>query len=181
MAPSGAARRNAKGWPEAMVRTVCFHCNGTWAPGWYLISPDLALPNCVWAPPSSAEGGKSCEMRCHPGSWHLPRAGFATSLPRCIPELWKVRGQRGEPSTPVVDIMDGSFLKHEPAHEAPLSRRSLRWRHQPPRGGMRRVGRRRWCARSALPRHGGRGEIITGRGGIKTDIPLQNAQKIHPA
>ena len=26
---------------------------------------------------------------------------------------------------------------------------------------MRRVGRRRWCARSALPRHGGRGEIKT--------------------
>ena len=69
-AASAAARRNAKGWPEAMVRTVCFHCNGTWAPGWYLISPDQALPNCVWAPPSSAEGGKSCEMRCHPGSWH---------------------------------------------------------------------------------------------------------------
>ena len=33
--------------------------------------------------------------------------------------------------------------------------------HQAPRGGMRRVGRRRWCARSALPRHGGRGEIKT--------------------
>ena len=69
-APSGAARRNAKGWPEAMVRTVCFHCNGTWAPEWNLISPDQALPNCVWAPPSSAEGGKSCEMSYHPGSWH---------------------------------------------------------------------------------------------------------------
>ena len=69
-AASAASRRNAKGWPEAMVRTVCFHCNGTWAPGWYLISPDQALPNCVWVPSSSAEGGKSCEMRCHPGSWH---------------------------------------------------------------------------------------------------------------
>ena len=44
--------------------------NGTWRPEWYLISPDQALPNCVWAPPSSAEGGKSCEMRYHPGSWH---------------------------------------------------------------------------------------------------------------
>ena len=55
--------------------------------------------------------------------------------------------------------MDGSFLKHEPAHEAPLSRRSLRWRHQPPRGEQRSVGPRRWCARSALPRNGGRGEI----------------------
>ena len=92
-------------------------------------------------------------------SWTVQYLG--TNLPRCMSESWKVRGQRGEPSTPVVDIMDGSFLKHEPAHEAPLSRRSLRWRHQPPREGMRRVGRRRWCARSALPRHGGRGEIKT--------------------
>ena len=24
--------------------------NGTWRPEWYLISPDQALPNCVWAP-----------------------------------------------------------------------------------------------------------------------------------
>ena len=31
--------------------------------------------------------------------------------------------------------------------------------HQAPREGMRRVGRRRWCARSALPRNGGRGGI----------------------
>ena len=38
-----------------------------------------------------------------------------------------------------------------------LSRRSLRWRHQPPREEQRSVGLRRWCARSALPRNGGRG------------------------
>ena len=62
-------------------------------------------------------------------------------------ESWTHRDQNGEPSTPVVDIMDGSFLKHEPTYEALLSRRSLRWRHQPPREGMRRVGLRRWCAR----------------------------------
>ena len=78
-------------------------------------------------------------------SWTVQYLG--TNLPRCMSESWTLRDQNGEPSTPVVDIMDGSFLKHEPAHEAPLSRRSLRWRHQPPRGGMRRVGRRRWCAR----------------------------------
>ena len=40
-------------------------------------------------------------------------------LPRCMPESWKVRGQRGEPSTLLVDIMDGSYIKHEPPHEAP--------------------------------------------------------------
>ena len=69
------------------------------------------------------------------------------NLPRRRAESWTVRGQNGEPSTPVVDIMDGSYLKHEPPHEAPLSRRSLRWRHQPPHGGMRRAGQRRWYAR----------------------------------
>ena len=36
-----------------------------------------------------------------------------------MPESWTVRGQKGEPSTPVVDIMEGSYLKHEPSHEAP--------------------------------------------------------------
>ena len=90
-------------------------------------------------------------------SWKVQYLG--TNLPRCMSESWTLRDQNGEPSTPVVDIMDGSFLKHEPAHEAPLSRRSLRWRHQPPRGEQRSVGPRRWCARSALPRNGGRGEI----------------------
>ena len=64
-APSGAARRNAKGWPEAMVRTVCFHCNGTWAPEWNLISPDQALPNCVWVPLLDLHRDFNMELRCY--------------------------------------------------------------------------------------------------------------------
>ena len=90
-------------------------------------------------------------------SWKVQYLG--ANLPCWRAESWTVQGQKGEPSTPVVDIMDGSYIKHEPPHRAPLSRRSLRRRHQPPRGGMRSVGLRRWCARSALPRNGGRGEI----------------------
>ena len=42
------------------------HISETWQSGWYLISEDQALPNFVWVPPSSAEGGKFSEMRCHP-------------------------------------------------------------------------------------------------------------------
>ena len=40
-------------------------------PGRYLIFPDQALPNCVWAPPSSAEGGKSSKMRYRPGKFNI--------------------------------------------------------------------------------------------------------------
>ena len=57
-------------FPDRMGHWHCQVTRRTRQPEWYLISPDQALPNCVWVPPSSAEGGKSCEMRCHPGSWH---------------------------------------------------------------------------------------------------------------
>ena len=32
-----------------------------------------------------------------------------------MPESWTVRGQKGEPSTPVVDIMEGSISRGEPS------------------------------------------------------------------
>ena len=41
------------------------------------------------------------------------------NLPCWRAESWMVRGQKGEPSTLLVDIMDGSYIKHEPPHEAP--------------------------------------------------------------
>ena len=40
-------------------------------PEQYLISPDQALPNFVWAPPSRAEGGKSSKMRYRSGILQL--------------------------------------------------------------------------------------------------------------
>ena len=87
-------------------------------------------------------------------SWKVQYLG--ANLPCWRAESWTVQGQKGEPSTLEVDIMDGSIsrgepstlyarimegsnLKHEPPHGAPLSRRSLRRRHQPPRAEQRSV------------------------------------------
>ena len=88
-------------------------------------------------------------------SWKVQYLG--ANLPCWRAESWTVQGQKGEPSTLVVDIVDGSIsrgepstlyarimegsnLKHEPPHGAPLSRRSLRWRHQPPCAEQRSFG-----------------------------------------
>ena len=39
--------------------------NGTWRPEWYLISPDQALPNCVWAPLLDLHRDFNMELRCY--------------------------------------------------------------------------------------------------------------------
>ena len=49
--------------------------------------------------------------RCRLISWKVQYLG--ANLPRCMPESWTVRGQKGEPSTLVVDIVDGSISRGE--------------------------------------------------------------------
>ena len=49
------------------------------------------------------------------GRYHGRFNILSTNLPRCMPESWMVRGQKGEPSTLEVDIMEGSISKGEPS------------------------------------------------------------------
>ena len=46
-------------------------------------------------------------------SWTVQYLG--ANLPRCMPESWTVRGQKAEPSTLEVDIMEGSISRGEPS------------------------------------------------------------------